>query len=61
MDQHRHTFRNIDRDLVREARIHAIETGQSLGEVINAALGWYLYELDTAQDDTDMADAASWS
>jgi len=61
MSQHRHTFRNIDQDLIRDARIHAIETEQTLGEVINAALSWYLYELDTAENNSDITDAASWS
>ena len=52
MQKKRHTVRNLDPELVKEARIHAIETGQTLGDVINESLEIYL-ELDEEEVDAE--------
>ncbi|MEP5151841.1 hypothetical protein [Planktotalea sp.] len=46
MQTTRHTVRNIDKELITEARIFALQTGQNLGDVINQSLENYLYEDD---------------
>lgn len=38
----RHTIRNLDRDLLLEARILSLQTGLTLGETLNHALEAYL-------------------
>lgn len=38
----RNTIRNIDQALLLEARVLALQSDQSLGEVITAALEFYL-------------------
>ena len=45
----RHTIRNLDSELLLEARIHAIQNHETLGAVINRAIELYLddsYEED---------------
>jgi len=55
----RHTIRNLDRDLLIEARIHAIQTGETLGAVINRAVEYYLYDLEAEPDeDAEIEEAA---
>lgn len=39
MSENRHTIRNLDRDLIIEARIHALQTGRcTLGELVTDAI-----------------------
>ncbi|MDU8928308.1 hypothetical protein RXV86_13005 [Alisedimentitalea sp. MJ-SS2] len=42
MDNHKHSIRKLDKDLILEARIHALQTGQTLGELINRCIDEYL-------------------
>ena len=46
MSHHRHTIRNLDRDLILEARIYALQSGQTLGELINFILDEFLTDLE---------------
>ena len=52
MQTHRHTIRNIDPDLILEARILALQTGRTLGELVTEALEAFIDEAD----DDDIAD-----
>ncbi len=38
MQATRHTFRNIPKDLVLEAKIHALQTERTLGELVSDAI-----------------------
>ncbi len=39
MQENRHTIRNLDRDLIVDARIHVLQTGRrSLGELVSDAI-----------------------
>lgn len=49
MQNHRHTVRNIDPDLILEARMLALQTGQRLGDVINEALELYLEDVEPGE------------
>jgi hypothetical protein len=42
MDAHKHSIRNLDRDLIIEARIYALQAGLTLGELINLCVEEYL-------------------
>jgi len=42
MQTHRHTIRNIDPELIIEARIYALQIGLTLGELVNCSLEWYM-------------------
>ncbi len=42
MTNARHTVRNLDRDLVLDARVYALQTGRTLGELINLSLEQHL-------------------
>lgn len=53
MQTTRHTVRNIDKELITEARIFALQTGQNLGEIINQSLVNYLYEDDEVDVEID--------
>jgi hypothetical protein len=53
MQNHRHTVRNIDPDLILEARMLALQTGQRLGDVINEALESFLEDTDLTDEDAD--------
>ena len=61
MIQHRHTIRNIDPDLIREARIYALESECRLGDIINAALGHFLHHEEDVPDATDLEGMGGWS
>lgn len=50
MQNHRHTIRNIDPELIMEARIYALQTGMTLGELINSSLEWFMSEDDGADE-----------
>lgn len=50
MDTHKHSIRNLDRNLILEARIYALQTGQTLGEVINSCLEEYLPQTEAEED-----------
>jgi hypothetical protein len=58
MQNHRHTVRNIDPDLILEARMLALQTGQRLGDVINEALESFLEDTDLTDEDADYDIAA---
>jgi hypothetical protein len=58
MRNHRHTVRHMDPDLILEARMLALQTGQRLGDVINEALERYLEETDLTDEDADYDIAA---
>ncbi len=38
----RHTIRNIDPDIYREARIHAVSNDLTLGQIVTEAIADYL-------------------
>lgn len=57
MQKKRHTVRNLDPELLKEARIHAIETGQTLGDVINESLEIY-FELEEEDVGSDLPSIA---
>ncbi len=57
MEHHRHTIRNLDKNLILDARIHALQTGQTLGELINDCLEFFLSEQEEA-DEEAVEDAA---
>jgi len=44
MAKDRHTIRNLNPELLLEARILALQTGRTLGETLNHALEYYLSE-----------------
>jgi hypothetical protein len=52
MNRDRYTIRNLDEDLMMEARLLAIQNRWTLGETINDALAYYFCN----EDDDDMAD-----
>ena len=58
MQDHRHTVRNIDPDLILEARMLALQTGQRLGDVINEALELLLDDRDHDDQEFDYDTAA---
>lgn len=55
MKDHRHTVRHIDPDLILEARMLALQTGQRLGDVINEALELFLEEANADEDSFEEA------
>jgi hypothetical protein len=55
MNSSRYTIRNLDPELMLEARLLAVANRQTLGEIISEALAYYLVE-DEEDDDDDMAD-----
>lgn len=61
MIQHRHTIRNIDPELIKEARIYAIESECCLGDIINAALGHFLHHQEDVSDTTAFESLGGWS
>lgn len=53
MQENRHTIRNIDRDLIIDARIHALQTGRcSLGELVSDAIQ-LLIEQETIEEEQE--------
>lgn len=45
MQENRHTIRNLDRDLIIDARIHVLQSGRrSLGELVTDAIQLLLLE-----------------
>lgn len=44
MQATRHTFRNIPKDLILEAKIHALQTERTLGELVSDALEFLIAE-----------------
>lgn len=52
MSDRRHTIRNLDPELVLEARLLAIQIGTTLGELINQGLEHILSD-DVYDDDPD--------
>jgi len=46
MSDHRHTIRNLDRETVQNARIYALQTGRTLGELVNESLEFFMAEAD---------------
>ena len=50
MADNRHTIRNLDKDLIVEARIYALQTGQSLGEVMNSTMDFFFANIDDTVD-----------
>jgi hypothetical protein len=55
MTQVHNTIRNIDQDVLREARIFSIRFNQTLGITITEALEYYFH----AYDDEDEAETTS--
>lgn len=53
MNAQKLSVRNIDYDLILEARIHGLQTGQTLGEIVNRSLVLYLDQFDEAEEDHD--------
>lgn len=53
MSENRHTIRNLDRNLVMEARVHALQTGRrTLGELVTDAIE-LLIEQETLDENDD--------
>ncbi len=55
MTTEKHSVRNLDYDLILEARIHGLRTDQTLGEIINRSLDLYLAQFDEADEEGDFA------
>lgn len=56
MDYVRNTIRNIDQSLLLEARVLALQSDQTLGQVVTAALEFYLADqLDWSEPTDDVA------
>ena len=43
----RHTFRNIPKNLILEAKIHALQTERTLGQLVSDALEFLIEEETT--------------
>lgn len=52
MNPNRYTIRNLDPDLMMEARLMAVQNRQTLGEIVSEALAYYFDE-DDVDDDTN--------
>jgi hypothetical protein len=52
MGYQRHTIRHLDPDLLLEARIFALQTGQRLGDVVNQAIDFFISEESEGIEDT---------
>ncbi len=46
MSENKRTIRNIDADVMREARIYAIQTDRTLGELVTESLIFFMAEAD---------------
>lgn len=57
MADNRKTIRNIDPDVLIDARVYAIRTGQTLGDLITESLEYFMSEVDE-EDLTDWDQAA---
>ena len=57
MNFSRYTIRNLDKDLMMEARLLAVQNRQTLGEIVSEALAYYL--IDDDDDDIDDADTVA--
>jgi len=53
MNPNRYTIRNLDPELMLEARLLAVQNRQTLGEIVSEALAYYLVEDDDDIDDTN--------
>lgn len=58
MQTTRHTIRNIDPQLLLEARILALQTDQRLGDIVNQALDCFI-EYAASDDDEERAEEAA--
>jgi plasmid stability protein len=55
MSENRHTIRNLDRELVIEARVHALQTGRStLGELVTDAIELLIEQETVDEGDGEM-------
>lgn len=53
MSENRHTIRNLDPELITQARIHVLQTGRAtLGELVSEAVAM-LIEYETQEDDAN--------
>ena len=50
MKTHKHSIRNLDRNLILDARIYALQSGETLGELINRCLEAYLFETEESEE-----------
>ena len=56
MSKNRHTIRNIDHDLMIEAKVHVLQTGRrTLGELVSDAIELLIYH-ETREVDQDTAE-----
>ncbi len=53
MTQTRHTIRNIDPELMIEARVFSVQNSQTLGETLTDALEYYLSGIADNEDTTE--------
>ena len=53
MTQSRHTIRNIDPEIMLEARVFSVQNSQTLGDTVSEALEFYLSNI---ADDDDVAE-----
>ena len=51
-----YSIRNLDKSLMLEARIYAVQQGLSLGEVVNASLDEFFSEVEDEDEDEDEED-----
>lgn len=49
MGADRHTIRNIEPAIMLQARIYALQTGRTLGEMITVSLEFFMAEADDPQ------------
>ena len=56
MSENRHTIRNLDRELVIEARVHALQTGRrGLGELVSDAIELLIAHETEDEEDVEYA------
>ncbi|WP_306142631.1 hypothetical protein [Roseibium sp. MMSF_3412] len=57
MQTTRHTIRNIDPQLLLEARILALQTDQRLGDIVNQALDCFIEDATSGPQEEDREEA----
>ena len=58
MTPNRYTIRNIDPELMHEARVIAVQNRQTLGEFLSDCLSYYIENLPTWDEDESEPEAA---
>lgn len=61
MSDTRHTIRNIDPETVLNARVYALQTGRTLGELVSESLEFFMAEADDEGINESSDDASNGS